>query len=248
MAWLKDWKPAFNDVDAGFVLYLDEDAYHTARAYPKEFEDRFKLTTSFKTTNMVAFNAEGKIHRYDSVGEVLAEFYRVRLAAYGTRKDKELNRMAEELRELEARLAFVRAVVEKRLVVANAEDAELLAGLKAIGVPPLSAPDAADDLKGYEYLLRMRVDRLKASAVAELEREVADAKAAMAALKAMTLEGLWLRDLDELATALDKYEAKRAAKAEDLGKAMDAKAAKGTKGAAATTGAAKKTVVRKVKA
>ncbi len=240
MAWLKDWKPAFNDVDAGFVLYLDEDAYHTARAYPKEFEDKFKMTTSFKTTNMVAFNAEGKIHRYESVGEVLAEFYRVRLAAYGTRKEQQLARMAEELRELEARLAFVRAVVEKRLVVANAEDAELLAGLKAIGVPPLSAPDAADDLKGYEYLLRMRVDRLKAAAVAELEQEVAEAKAAMAALKAMTLEGLWLRELDELAVALDKYEAKRAAKAEDLGKAMDAKAAKG-----ATT---KKTVVRKVKA
>ena len=234
--WLKDWKPAYNDTDAGFILYLDEDAYHTARAYPKEFEEHFKLTTTFKTTNMVAFNACGKIHRYDSVGEVLAEFYSVRLAAYGTRKEKELARMREEIRELDARLAFVKAVVEKRLVVANAEDADLLAGLKRIGVPPISAPDLPDDLKGYEYLLRMRVDRLKAAAVHELEEEVAKAKAAMAALAAMTLEGLWLKDLGEFEVAWEKYETKRKEKAEELGKEMDAKGAKVVK-----------KVVRKVK-
>jgi DNA topoisomerase-2 len=217
-------------------LYLDEDAYHTARAYPKEFEDHFKLTTTFKTTNMVAFNAKGKIHRYDAVGEVLSEFYDVRLAAYGTRKEKEIARMLTEIRELDARLAFVKAVVEKRLVVANAEDADLLAGLKKIGVPPISAPDLVDDLKGYEYLLRMRVDRLKAAAVHELEGEVAKAKAALAALEAMTLEALWLKDLGEFEVAWEKYEAKRKEKSEDLAKEMDAKKA-----------VVKKTVVRKVK-
>jgi DNA topoisomerase-2 len=234
--WLKDWKPAYNDTDAGFILYLDEDAYHTARAYPKEFEERFNLSTSFKTTNMVAFNSEGKIHRYDTVGEVLSEFYRVRLEAYGARKEKEAARMRAEIRELDARLAFVKAVVEKRLVVANAEDADLLAGLKAIGVPPISAPDLADDLKGYEYLLRMRVDRLKAAAVHELEEEVAKAKAALATLEAMTLEGLWLKDLGEFEAAWEKYEERRKEKAEDLSKEMDAKAR-----------AAAKKVVRKVK-
>ncbi len=222
--WLKDWKPAYNDMDAGFILYLDEDAYHTARAYPKEFEEHFKLTTTAKTTNMVAFNSEGKIHRYDTVGEILSEFYSVRLAAYGARKKAETDRMRTEIKELDARLVFVKAVVERRLVVANAEDAELLAGLKALGVPPISAPEMPDDLKGYEYLLRMRVDRLKAAAVHELEEEAAKAKAALAALEAMTLEGLWLKDLAEFEAAWEKYEEKRKAKAEDLSKEMDAKA------------------------
>lgn len=237
VTWLKDWKPAYNDTDAGFILYLDEDAYHTARAYPKEFEDHFNLTTTFKTTNMVAFNAKGKITRYDAVGEVLSEFYDVRLAAYGTRKEKETARMREEIRELDARLAFIRAVVEKRLVVANADDAELLAGLKRIGVPPISAPDQPNDLKGYEYLLRMRVDRLKAAAVLELENEVEKAKTLLTALEAMSLEGLWLRDLNEFEIAWNKYETKRKEKAEDLGKDMNAKSAR----------IVKRPVVRKVK-
>ena len=48
--------------------------------------------------------------------------------------------------------------------MANAEDDALLAGLKALDLPALSE---GADLRGYEYLLRMRVDRLKAAAVLE---------------------------------------------------------------------------------
>jgi DNA topoisomerase II len=237
--WLLGYKEACNDVDVDFVLQMDPDAYHTARAYPAEFEARFKLTGSHKTTNMVAFTAEGRIHRYESVGEILEEFYGVRLAAYGRRKAHELARMREEIRELDARLVFVRAVVDRRLVVANAEDADLLAGLKALGLPALSnkgaAVPAADDLSGYDYLLRMRVDRLKASAVAELEGEVAKAKAAEAALAAATIESLWLRDLEEFEAAWVTYETARRAAYEEAA----------TSGVVADGGTKKKAVVRR---
>ncbi len=230
IVWLKDWKKAYNDVDAGFILYMDQDAYHTARAYPKEFEKKFQLTSTFKTSNMVAFNAAGQIHRYESVGEILEEFYGRRLTAYGTRKEHECNRMREEIRELDARLVFVKAVVEKRLIVANAEDEDLLAGLRALDIPALSG---GEDLKGYEYLLRMRVDRLKAAAVLELEAEVAKAKAALAALEATSIEDLWRKDLDVFAAAWEEYVGKRQAKQDELAVSADDKG--------------KKKVVRRVK-
>ena len=189
---LRGYTANYNDVDVDFTLELDPDYYHTARAYPSEFEKAFQLTSQMKTTNMVAFDTAGKIRRYASAGAILEEFYGRRLAAYGERKAHELARMAAEIIELEARLTFVRAVVEKRLVVANAEDSELLAGLRALALPPLSS---GEDLKGYEYLLRMRVDRLKASAVAELTAEVFAAKAKRDALEATTIQALWLADL-----------------------------------------------------
>jgi len=184
------------------LLYLDPDAYHTARAYPSEFEKRFHLTTSFKTTNMVAFNVKGQIYRFASVGEVLDEFYGKRLLAYGTRKAHELARLLTALTELQARLLFVRAVVDKRLAITNVEDAVLLAGLQSLGLPALSD---GEGLKGYEYLLRMRVDRLKAAAITELEREVAATQATYDALTARTPEALWLADLDEFDAAWTDY-------------------------------------------
>ena len=208
LCWLRSYEEAYNDVDVDFLLYLDPDAYHTARAYPSEFESRFHLTTSFKTSNMVAFNVEGHIHKYGTVGEILEEFYVARLAAYEKRKAHELARLTAALTELQARLAFVKAVVEKRLVIANVEDEALLAALRGLGLPSLSE---GEGLKGYEYLLRMRVDRLKASAVAELEKEVLETQGSHAALLATKPEDIWLADLDEFDEAWSEYCAWRVA-------------------------------------
>lgn len=229
MLFLRGYSSNYNDVDVDFTLELDPDYYHTARGYPAEFEKKFGLVDTFKTTNMVAFDTECKLHRYECVGEILEEFYLVRLDGYEKRKAHMLAQMAAEIVELEARLTFVRAVVEKRLVVANAPDDELLAGMQALKLPALSE---GAGLKGYEYLLKMRIDRIKAAAVAELTEEVAAAKAARDKLAATTPQALWLTDLEEFDAAWTSYTAWR----------NDSYAST----AAETAGAGKK--IRKVKA
>ena len=119
----------------------------------------------------------------------------------------------------------MKAVVTGELVVANATDDALLAGLKGLGLPPLSSSSSSSsttsevaDLRGYEYLLRMRVDRLKAAAVLELEAELATVKAARDALAAKTAEELWLTDLHLFSTAYEAFmDAKVKAKADEEG-------------------------------
>jgi hypothetical protein len=134
------------------------------------------------------------------------------LAGYVARKANELARMDAEIVELDARVRFVRAVVAGTLVVANAVDETLLAGLTALSLPALSG---GEGLKGYEYLLRMRVDRLKAAAVLELEAELAAARAARAALEAKSPEMLWVDDLNVFEESYGKFvTAREAAKAE----------------------------------
>ena len=125
------------------------------------------------------------------------------------RKANEIARMDAEIVELDARVRYVLAVVAGTLVVANAEDAALLAGLKGHSLPPLSLPEEPDNLRAYEYLLRMRVDRLKAAAVAELEGELAELRAERDALAAKTAEMLWLADLETFSAAYDVFQAAR---------------------------------------
>ena len=205
-AWLRSYDAAYNDVDVDFILHMDPDYYHEARAYPSEFETRFKMTSSFKTTNMVAFDTDGKIRRFGSPGQIMEMFYVARLSGYSARKTHELARLGDEIAEANARLTFVKAVVEKRLVVANADDDVLLAGLVELGLP---ARSDGEGLKGYEYLLKMRIDRIKATAIAELEHEVAGLEARRAALEAMSAEALWLSDLEVFSTAWVDYGAWR---------------------------------------
>jgi hypothetical protein len=74
--------------------------------------------------------------------------------------------------------------------------------MKKHELPALSGDDNTVD--GYEYLLRMRMDRVKASAVTEAEKELEKAKQAYEELMGSTASQLWLKDLDEFEAAWEK--------------------------------------------
>ena len=46
----------------------------------------FKLTTKINTSNMICFDYEQKIKRYDSAEDILEDFYPIRLIYYQKRK------------------------------------------------------------------------------------------------------------------------------------------------------------------
>ena len=205
---LKGFQEAYNDVDVEFVLTLDAEYYHEARAFPNEFIKKFKLSSSTALSNMVAFD-DGRIRRFASAGEILETFYVRRLGGYVGRKASELARLDADIVELDARVRFVRAVVDGELVVSNADDEDLFADMQELGLPLL--PAAAEGLDGYDYLLRMRVDRLKKKAVVELSEELVKITAERAALAARSPEDLWLTDLDAFSAAYVAFGAARAA-------------------------------------
>jgi len=194
---LRDLENNSNDLDVSFTLKMDSDAYHEARAYPAEFEKRYQLNSVVRASNMVAFDSTGKIRRYNNVGEILEDFYGARLDAYERRKTSELRRMDAAILELMARLKFIESILNGHLVVANQADEALLKGLRDLALPPLSSPETPGDLKAYEYLLRIRIDRIKASAVDELRKEVAAATSERSTLAGKSAETLWLEDLVE---------------------------------------------------
>ena len=202
--WLRGYEEAYNDIDCDFILQMDSDYYHEARAYPAEFETKFKLITQHKTTNMVAFDVNGTIRRFTTPGEIMERFYGERLIAYSKRKRHELGRMESEITELSARLMFLKAVISGRLVISNVDDEVLYKALKGLGLPPISDPTATD-LKAYEYLLRLRVDRLKAAAISELERDVSTQQEKHRSLTATSEEVLWMNDLSAFRVSYDEY-------------------------------------------
>ena len=203
---LKNFEEAYNDVDVDFILTLTESAYwHFAQtpAFKAEFMTKFKLLSTFRLTNMVAFDSAGKIRRYTSVGEIIEEFIGARLGAYARRKIHKLAALRNHLLEVKAKRKFIMAVIDGTLVIGKTEDSVLLAGLQKLDLPALSG--SKDSLDGYEYLLRMRIDRLKAAAVLTLEAEIATVEEDIRVLEATTAENLWITDLNEFMAAWTPY-------------------------------------------
>ena len=113
----------------------------------------------------------------------------------------------------------------------RATDTAIVEAMKKHELPALSAKaeaKGADDVDGWDYLLRLRMDRVKASAVDDAEKAVIIAREAVAKLEATTAAQLWLSDLDEFETALLKMEEVRVA-ACSTGKRLNLKGGKGKK-------------------
>ena len=193
---LKNFEDLYNHVDVRFDLELDADYYDDAKENPQEFEKRFKLTNTWRTTNMVAFDVASKIVKYGCVGDMLEAYYGPRLAAYEERRASEMARLQAEAVESDAKARFLKAVLEGSIDLRRATDEAIVSLMKMHDLPALSGADV-ESVDSYEYLLRLRMDRVKAAAVAEQEKAVAVARAAVAVLEATTAAAMWLRDLDD---------------------------------------------------
>jgi DNA topoisomerase-2 len=128
---LLNYDDLYNHVDVRFDLYLDGDYYDDIKANTAEFEKRFRLTTTWRTSNMVCFDADMKIVRYTCVGDILEAFYGPRLRVYEERRQKEIDRLRAEAVEADAKARFLRAVLEGTIDLRRATDEKIVEAMKS---------------------------------------------------------------------------------------------------------------------
>jgi len=208
---LESFDDLYNDTEVKFILYFDADTYFEMRTDAPAAEKMLQLNTTWHTTNMVCFSPEMKIKRYGNVGDMMEDYYQVRLKGYQTRKDLEMKRLERELHEYDAKARFLLALLEDRMDLRRKADEDIVAALKAENLPALDGMDKPDSVDSYEYLLKMRMDRVKASAVEDARKTVEHARAALATLRETTVETLWVRDLDLVEETWVKLQATREA-------------------------------------
>jgi hypothetical protein len=144
-----------------------------------------------------------RIVKYGSVGDMVEAFYGPRLTAYEDRRQNEMARLERDALEADAKARFLRAVLDGSMDLRRATDEEIVTSMELHELPPLSKPDDPTSVDAYDYLLRLRMDRVKASAVADAEKAVIAARMAYEALRDTTATALWLNDLDEVEQAWD---------------------------------------------
>jgi len=226
---IKGFDDLYNDIDVRFILYFTEDGYDLVKEDLPRFEKRFKLTTSWKTTNMTCFDADFNIVKYKTVGDLMEAFIEKRLPLYEARRLSILETLKRQIEELDAKRRFIQAILDERLILQKKTDEEIVAGLQACDIPPLTNPSAPDEYDSYEYVMRMRIDRVKKSAVIELDSQIADKQTEIARLEAETASSLWLTDLSEFEEAWKRYSEVRVAESVSVAKSDSVSAKPATK-------------------
>jgi DNA topoisomerase II len=83
-SFIKDYSEYNTPERVHFIIKMDDK--HMKSSLDKGLEEAFKLSRTLATSNLVAFDAQGRIHKYATVLDIMEEFYHVRLRMYEKRK------------------------------------------------------------------------------------------------------------------------------------------------------------------
>ena len=166
-----------------------------------DLEKMMKLTTSLSTTNMHMFNHEFKLHKYVNVGEIIDDFYGVRLDIYGKRKAALIKDMQKKLMKLSNRARYILETLEG-VVDLRRKNAQQ--------VTELMDARKFDKLEGdYKYLIKMPMDSVTQENVQSILKEKEETEKELSILTATTLEKMWLSELDEFEREYGVYKKRR---------------------------------------
>lgn len=221
---LKDYAEYNNDMKVRTVLMFHERAYKEYAAKPNGFEDLLKMSKSATTSNLVAFDRHGRIHKYDTPLDIMEEFYHVRLDLYAKRKTHSLDEMNKKLRRLTNQARFIKMIIDNKLVVSKKKKQVLIAELQEKGFERFPKIDGmqkksdidqednneeAEEIKvdpeagvavlkdsDYDYLLGMAIWSLTQERVDQLLRQIGTCEEEIDVLTRKSPSDIWDEDLN----------------------------------------------------
>lgn len=139
-----------------FIVKLTKDQMDKVRQVG--IYNKFKLLAPMSTSNMVAFDPEGRLRRYSTAEDILKEFYYVRLDYYVKRKDNMSQQMRNHLERLTSRARFIKMIIDRELVISNRPKRDVIEELQSLRFPKFGPdgkpvwPDAETKLDEEELM------------------------------------------------------------------------------------------------
>uniref|UniRef100_A0A8C9ST43 DNA topoisomerase 2 n=1 Tax=Scleropages formosus TaxID=113540 RepID=A0A8C9ST43_SCLFO len=246
-ALITDYKEYHTDTTVKFVVRMTEEKLAQAEAVG--LHKVFKLQSTLTCNSMVLFDHMGCLKRYESVQDILKEFFELRLHYYKLRKDWLIGMLGAESAKLSNQARFVLEKIEGKLSIENKSKKDLIRMLVQRGYEsdPVAAWNKAqeksmeDDDKDNEdsdgsihsgsssgpdfnYILGMQLWCLTKEKVEDLLKQRDAKKAELNELQRKLPEDLWKKDLADFIKELDRVEAQER---EDINAGKTTKLVKG---------------------
>ena len=155
------------------------------------------LNGTISATNMVLFNGDGVIKKYDEISEIIEEWYDVRYECYTKRIRYIIGVIEKELMIISNKYRFVKEIaLDKTLDVNNKKKLILEKELED------KKYDKVDE--SYGYLLSMPIHSLTKEKLEELKKDEENTKNKLDYYKKVTVEELWKNELEKLLNELKK--------------------------------------------
>ena len=182
------------DTVVDFCVTLKEDE--------SEIVKLLKLTSVLRTTNMHAFDASGKIKKYEDVKEIEDEHFTERMNAYVNRRNHLISVLKFEVEVLEEKVRFFEAKISGDLVLENVAYDDAIQNLENAGFKKLPSSHASKAGPTFEHITSVKMFDVTSERVAELKKVLSRKCAELSDVERSTVEQLWEEDLKMLESRL----------------------------------------------
>jgi DNA topoisomerase-2 len=149
-----------------------------------------KLIKKIKTSNMYLFNEKMILTKYESVYDILKEFYNIRLTFYNTRRDYTIKALTLELQLLSNKCRFIQMYIDNPSIINNKNKNEIYNILEKHKF------DKIDN--EYDYLLSLKLWNLTSEKIKALTAEKQKVQSELKFFNDNTSKSLWKIDLQNL--------------------------------------------------
>ena len=165
--------------------------------YTNELEKLLKLYNYQTLTNMHLFDANDKLKKYETIYEIIDDYYIKRVELYEKRKKYQLIILEEELKDLSNKCKYILETLEDKIDIRN-KSAETINNL-------LEERNYDKKENSYKYLLKLPMDTVTLENVEKILKEKEEKFNKVKELKEKDIETIWLEELAILKESYKKY-------------------------------------------
>jgi DNA topoisomerase-2 len=209
--WTENYKEFLEDLITKNNPYLKSfESHYTAKNVKfilkiNEGEEKDKIINEFNLSstknlslnNLHLFTQKGNIKKYENIGEILIEWFKVRIYKYHTRKEKQLNKMNDEFLIISNKIRFILDVIEGNILIMNKKLSYIEERLEEMKYDRYE--------NNYNYLLQLPISQLTADKKESLEKEVATLEEDIKKLEETSIIQIWEDELNILLKEWKNY-------------------------------------------
>jgi DNA topoisomerase-2 len=194
---IKEVYENYTDVSVEFIISFTKGKVEELEGLKGDYgcnglEKCLKLYNTSSTTNMNLFNAEDKLKKYNTIEEIIEDYYITRLEYYQLRKDNIVKRMEKELLELTNKKRFIEELLVGSLDLRRKKKEEIVVILNTKGYNKM------EEDSDYKYLIKMPMDAVTQEKVDSIVNEFNQKTDELVEIKATPLYKIWLKELEKL--------------------------------------------------
>ena len=163
----------------------------------KNIIKNFHLQKSIKLTNMHLYCVNGNIKKYNTINDIIQDFYTERLNIYEKRREYILKQLKYQLDILSYKVKFILMVVQKQLKINNRKKDIIEKDLVNNKFPKFGK-NINDENKTYDYLLGMPIYSLTYEKIEELKNQMKNKDIEYNQLNNKKSIDLWKEELQNL--------------------------------------------------